>query len=48
MPFEAVNLFDEKVVKAAGFNVSASAEMDSVETVLETIDRINERFADTR
>jgi hypothetical protein len=48
LTFEEANLFDEQVAKAAGFSGSASAEMDSVETALETIDRINERFAVTR
>lgn len=45
MAFEAANLIDERVAKAAGFSISARTELDSVETTLETIDRVNERFA---
>jgi hypothetical protein len=45
MAFEAANLINEEVAKAAGFRVSARTELDSVETTLETIDRVNERFA---
>ena len=45
MAFEAANLINEEVAKAAGFSVSARTELDSVETTLETIDRVNERFA---
>jgi hypothetical protein len=45
MAYEAANYFDGQVAKAAGLNVSASPEMDSVETALETADRLNERFA---
>jgi hypothetical protein len=48
MSFEEANLFDEQVARAAGFNVAASKDMDSVETALEATDRINQRFADTR
>jgi len=47
MSFESANLFDEKVASAAGFNVAVRADMDSVETALETIDRINDEFART-
>jgi hypothetical protein len=45
LAFEAGNLLDERVAKAAGFNVTARTDLNSVETTLETIDRINERFA---
>jgi hypothetical protein len=45
MSFESAKLFDTEVARAAGFNMVASAEMDSVATVLETIDQINERYA---
>ncbi len=45
MSFESSNLLDEQVAKAAGFSVAARTDLDSVETVLETIDRVNERFA---
>ena len=43
--FEAGNLLDERVAKAAGFSVAARTDLNSVETVLETIDSVNERFA---
>jgi len=45
MAFEASNSFDPQVSKAAGLNISASPEIDSVETALEAVDRLNERFA---
>jgi hypothetical protein len=45
MTFEATNVFDEEVAKAAGFSVSDRTEIDSVETALETINRVNESFA---
>jgi hypothetical protein len=45
MGFEAANLIDVKVAKAAGFSVTDRTELDSVETALETIDKVNERFA---
>jgi hypothetical protein len=45
MAFESANLFDSQVAKAAGLNVPANAEMDSVETALEAVDRLNERYA---
>ena len=48
MSFESANMFDEQVAKAAGFNMSDSTDMDTVETVLETIEKINEQFAQTR
>ncbi len=47
MAFEAGNLLDERVAQAAGFSVAARTDLNSVETVLETIDRVNERFART-
>jgi hypothetical protein len=46
MAFESANLFDPQVASAAGFGIST--DMDSVETVLETIDQINERYAASR
>jgi hypothetical protein len=46
MGFESANLFDEDVAKAAGFNIWARTDIDSVETALKTIDSINERFAE--
>jgi hypothetical protein len=45
MNFEATNLIDEQVAKAAGFSVSARMDIDSVETALETTYLVNERFA---
>lgn len=46
MGFEAANLFDEQVAKAAGFSISARIDIDSVETAIETINTVNERFAE--
>lgn len=43
--FEEANLLDEAVARAAGFNVSAGKNIDSVETALEMTHRINERTA---
>jgi hypothetical protein len=45
MAFETGNLLDEQVAKAAGFSVADRTDLNSVETILETIDRVNERFA---
>jgi hypothetical protein len=45
MAFESGNLLDERVAKAAGFSIAARTDLNSVETTLETIDRVNERFA---
>jgi hypothetical protein len=45
MGFEASNVIDENVAKAAGFSVSNRINLDSVETTLEIIDKVNERFA---
>jgi hypothetical protein len=45
MGFETANLFDENVAKAAGLNISTSADIDSVTTAIEAVDRLNERFA---
>lgn len=47
MSFEAANLVDEQVAKAAGFSVSARTDLDSVETALETAYLVNERFVRT-
>lgn len=46
MAFETANYFDPQVAKAAGLNISPSSEIDSVETVLETADKLNERYAE--
>lgn len=45
MSFEATSLIDETVAKAAGFSVSDRTDIDSVETVVEMVDRVNESFA---
>jgi hypothetical protein len=47
MAFETTNHFDPQVAKAAGLNIPADPDMDSVETVLEAVDRLNERYART-
>ncbi len=43
--FEEANLLDEAVARAAGFNVFAGKNIDSVQTALEMTERINERTA---
>lgn len=43
--FEEANLLDEAVARAAGFNVSAVKDIDSVESAIEMTHRINERAA---
>jgi len=45
MTFEEFNMFDEKVAKAAGFNVSYRTAGGSIANALETFNRVNERFA---
>ena len=45
MGFESSQLFDPQVAKAAGFNISASPEIDSVETTLKIIKDVNAGFA---
>lgn len=45
--FETASYFDPQVAKAAGLNISASEEIDSVETALEAVDRLNEQYART-
>lgn len=42
---EGIGYFDAKVAKAAGFDISTSQEIDSMETALEVVDRLNERYA---
>ena len=42
---EEASLLDEEVAKAAGFNISARKDIDSVETAIEMNHRINERTA---
>ncbi len=43
--FEESGILNEEVAKEAGFNVSASKALDSVQTALEMTERINERTA---
>jgi hypothetical protein len=45
MEFEASDVIDENVAKAAGFSVSNRINLDSVKTTLQTINVVNERFA---
>jgi hypothetical protein len=47
MAHESANLFDPQVAKAAGFDVSARPEMDSVEAALQATDKLNEQYART-
>jgi hypothetical protein len=47
MAFESANYFDPQVAKAAGLNISASSEIDSVDAALEATDRLNEQYAKT-
>lgn len=44
MAFETTSHFDAQVAKAAGLNIPAGPEMDSVETVLDAVDKLNERY----
>lgn len=44
MSFESANYFNPQVAKTAGLNISAAPEIDSVETALAAVDRLNERF----
>ena len=44
---EGAKYFDAQVAKAAGFDISASPEIDSVETALEAVDQLNQRYART-
>lgn len=45
MAFESSLAFDPQVAKAAGLNNFASPEIDSVETAIEVINGVNERFS---
>lgn len=45
MAFAEANVFDEQVARAAGFNVANSKDLDSVQTVIEVIDSVNQRYA---
>ncbi len=43
--FEMTNVLTEQVAQAAGFSITDRIDIDSVETTLETVNMINERFA---
>ena len=45
MSFESSNLLNEQVAQAAGFSITGRTELDSVETTIDTISEVNERFA---
>lgn len=45
MSFESSSLLDEQVAQAAGFSIANRTDLDSVETVLQAVDRVNEQFA---
>lgn len=45
MSFEAANLLDEAVARAAGFNVSTRKDVDSVATAFEVVGDLNARVA---
>ena len=47
MGYEAASYFDPQVAKAAGLDLSASPEIDSVETALDAVDRLNKSYATT-
>jgi hypothetical protein len=48
MNFESAKLFDEAVARAAGFDVATAVELVAVDTVVKTVDEINQRFASQR
>lgn len=45
MQFEAPDLINVEVAQAAGFNISNRTDIDSVETAIEMVAEVNERFA---
>src|SRR5687767_6183904 len=47
MAFESANYFDPQVAKAAGLDISARPEIDSVEAALEATNRLNEKYSNT-
>jgi hypothetical protein len=47
MAFESANYFDSQVAKAAGLDISARPEIDSVEAALEATNKLNEQYAKT-
>ena len=47
MAFESANYFDPQVAKAAGFDISARPEINSVEAALEATDRLNEQYSNS-
>lgn len=48
MAFESANIFDEQVAHKASFNLPESQTIASVETAIDAVDRLNERFASER
>jgi hypothetical protein len=47
MAYESANYFDPQVTKAAGFDLSASPEIDSVAAALKATNKLNEQYART-
>jgi hypothetical protein len=45
MSLESARLLDEDVARAAGLDVSAGADVGSVDRAIETAEQVNERFA---
>ena len=45
MAFVEANLFNEEVLKAAGFDVSKGRDIDSVQTAMDLIEYVNQSFA---
>lgn len=43
--FESASLLDEEVAKAAGFDLAARKDMESLEDVLQAVDEVNAQFA---
>lgn len=48
MAFEEANVFDEQVAKAAGCNVADRTDIDSADTGIKTVNRVNSNFAQAR
>jgi len=44
--FDEANLLDEEVARAAGFNVSGRKDLDSVDSVIELVDVVNQHYAE--
>ena len=45
MAFEASNLIDEDVAQAAGFNIAARKDLESIDAVIEVTTMVNQQFA---